>query len=115
MPDKFDPLFGKPPCPYAQEDCLPGCEHGYAGPCERKRLLYPPPGESRHVNDNVDGRIEEAMETLERSAIEVTQAIQEFRQSIRILGRAINFVFWVFVLFGGIVIASEVMKLFHSG
>jgi hypothetical protein len=112
MPDKFDPLFGKPPCPYAQEDCLPGCEHGYAGPCERKKFLYRPPGESSPVNDNVDDRIEEAMATLERSVEEVTETIEEFRGSMRKLGRALNFLFWIFVLTGGCVIVLAVARLF---
>lgn len=166
MADDFDPLSGKPPCPYTREDCLPGCEHGYAGPCERNRLSYdedrwqdithvgsvheiqwnpvtgayrhrplslgvdgqpdrrwrdrewisgPPPGESRPINDNVDGRIEAALEELERSVLEVTQTVQEFRSSVRLLGRGLKFAFWVFALIGGIVILSEVMKLFHSG
>ena len=40
MTGEFDPLSGKPPCPYTREDCLPECEHGYSGPCERNRLSY---------------------------------------------------------------------------
>ena len=40
MTGEFDPFFGRPPCPYTREDCLPECEHGYAGPCERNRLSY---------------------------------------------------------------------------
>lgn len=154
MPDNFfDPLFGKPPCWYAQGDCLPGCEYGYAGSCERNRLINEdkeadwmditpvgsdyeiqwsekaqthrhralglrlhgqqdrrwgdrkwivglPPREIGPVNDNVEDGIEEAMAALDRSVQEVTETVQEFRQSMRKLSKALNFLFWCFVALG---------------
>jgi hypothetical protein len=38
MGDSFDPLFGSPPCQYEEADCLPDCEHGFAGPCLRRAV-----------------------------------------------------------------------------
>lgn len=39
----FDPIFGRPPCRYQDEECPPECEHGYAGPCVREAASIPTP------------------------------------------------------------------------
>jgi hypothetical protein len=105
--DDFDPSFGRPPCPYTREDCLPGCEHGYAGPCERlgvgrgrEWIPGPPPGETRPANDDIDQRLESAMLTLDMMIQDVSSTIFDFRRGMVKLRRAIQFLFAAFVVLG---------------
>lgn len=151
MAREFDPLFGMPPCRYAQMDCLPGCEYGYAGPCERNKVSHDeerwldithvgsvheiqwnpvtsahrhrplslgpngkpdrrwvdrewiagrPPGDMEVCNDNIDQRLEISMLTLERTIQEVSVTVSDFKRSMGKLLRAIQFLFWAFVVLG---------------
>jgi hypothetical protein len=58
------------------------------------------PREKSVSNDNIDERLESAMLTLERTILDVSATVAEFKRSMVMLKRATQFLFWAFVIVG---------------